>query len=84
MSKNNNLFIDALTGDEILFVGCTYTTACKFIERNKDYFDFDFQRAKIKIDSRTNRTLIYNEDNEGNIKGRVFIYDEGRKILLSD
>lgn len=71
---------DILTGMEILLDMCSYNNACVYLEQK----GFNWTTAKTKTDYRTNRTIIYHEDENKNIVGRVFIYDETRGLLLGD
>ena len=71
---------DSLTGMEILADNVSYNMSCIFLSS----IGFDFNDAQIKIDYRMNRTLIYHVDENKNIIGRVFCFDENRGLLLGD
>lgn len=71
---------DILTGMEVLLDMCNYNNACAYLWQ----VGFDWKTAKTKTDYRKNRTIIYHEDENKNIVGRVFVYDETRGLLLGD
>lgn len=45
---------------------------------------FNYKQAETKVDTRKNRVLIYNLDEDDNIIGRLFVYDDNRGLLLGD
>ena len=72
--------LDDLTKMEILLDRCSYNNACFYLP----LCGFNWAVATTKKDYRTNRTLIFETDQKGNIVGRVFLYDENRGLLLGD
>ena len=72
--------LDDATGMEILLDRCSYNNACCYLK----CCGFNWSKAQIKVDYRTNRTLIYEVNDEGSIQSRVFLYDENRGLLLGD
>lgn len=71
---------DSLTGMEILLDMCSYNEACFYLNQH----GFNWATAETKVDTRKNRVLIYNLDEDDNITGRLFVYDDNRGLLLGD
>ena len=74
--------IDNKTRMQIILSDCSYNMACAYLDSN--YFNSISGKMKVKFDARTDRYLIFKEDENKNIISRVFCYDEIRGLLLAD
>lgn len=63
--------IDNKTRMQIILSDCSYNMACSYLDNN--YFNSISGKVKVRFDARTNRYLIFKEDENKNIIGRVFV-----------
>lgn len=67
------LCADVKTHLQVIAEDCSYNAACEYLAS----LGINFNNVKIKSDFRTNRTLIFTEQD-------FYIYDENRGLLLRD